>query len=251
MKVTAIKSARRGATVVHMGENIGWSSRPFCPALATGKREFPQEDGIVNCRPCIREANKRYLDVDHLIQISSRVRNLIKAVREHAVANYNTGAWDIIVEAYSDPELAETVKSCRTPAGAVRKVAKVVEQYRELRAPHDAEIAAATGCTVYNECAECLSGKTCVDRCAHCNGTNSTPCRSHDLEPDGSIVTARHAYDGELVSLTRTWPGKVGSADILVDWYEDGDAPETYYPGWRGQTIKSANFCDYDASVPF
>lgn len=254
MKVTTIKSARVGSTTVHLGEDIGWGSRPFCPALRTGRREVdPHAEGTANCRPCIREANRRYLDVDHLIQISSRVRNLIKAVREYAVANYNTGAWDIIVEAYTDPELAETVKTCRTAAGAIRKVAKIVELYRERRAPHDAEIAAATEparCTPTDECEECESGSVCAARCAHCGGTNSTPCPRHDLESDGSIVTARHAYDGELVSLTRTWPGKVGSANILVDWYGDGDAPESYTPGWRGMTIDS-NFCDFDASVPF
>jgi hypothetical protein len=120
MKVTTITSARTGSATVHMGEDMGWGSRPFCPALQTGARQVdPHAEGTVNCRPCIKEANARYLDVEHLIQISSRVRNLIKAVREHAVANYDTGAWDIIVEAFSDSELAGTVGKCRTAAGAI------------------------------------------------------------------------------------------------------------------------------------
>lgn len=224
MKVTTIKSARAGASTVHLGEDIGWGSRPFCPALRTGRREVdPHATGTVNCRPCIKEANARYLDVEHLIQISTRVRNLIKAVREHAVANYNTGAWDIIVEAYSDSELAETVGKCRTAAGAIAKVAKVVELFTERRAPHDAEIAAAT----------------------EPREVQSQP-EGPALEADGSIVTPSYSWDGELLSETRTWPGKVGRAEIAVQWEGDGPAPEFYYPGWRGQVIKSPNYCDHD-----
>lgn len=230
MKVTAIKSARRGATVVHMGENIGWSSRPFCPALATGKREFPQEDGIVNCRPCIREANKRYLDVDHLIQIGSRVRNLIKAVREHAIANYNVGAWDIIVEAYTDPELAETVKTCRTAAGAIRKVAGIVELYRERRAPHDAEIAAATEPTTAPEA---------VEYDPYAEGSH----------PDGSVVRWSHNAESGDSWARRTWPGKLGEGSIEWREFEVGsELTEVYRPGWRGVDIYSPGYCQHDAA---
>ena len=228
MKITAIKSARKGATVVHLGENIGWSSRPFCPALATGRREFPQGDGIVNCRPCIREANKRYLDVDHLIQISTRVRNLIKAVREHAVANYNTGAWDIIVEAYTDPELAETVKTCRTAAGAIRKVAGIVELYRERRAPHDAEIRMAT--EPEPKAAE-------YDRYAE------------GAHPDGSVVRWRFDEESGDSWARRTWAGKLGEGNM--EWVEREEGyklVEVYTPGWRGVNIDSANYCHHEAA---
>lgn len=253
--LTIVRSARKGAATDHLAFNTGWSSVPLCGAMKTGKRVFPGGDS--NCTPCIAEANRQYLDIEGLVRISPRVRDLIAAVRAHAIEHYDTGAWDIIVEAYSDSELAGTVGKCRTAAGAIAKVGKIVGQYAGRRAPHDAEIAAATEpvrCTATDECEECESGSVCVARCTHCGGTNSTPCPRHDApagEPDGSVVSCRYYPDGELMSATRTWPGKVGSASITVEWCGEGDAPETYYPGWCGQTIKSANFCDFDASVPF
>lgn len=238
MKVTTIKSARRGATTVHMGEDIGWGSRPFCPALATGRREVdPHAEGTANCRPCIREANARYLDVDHLIQISSRVRNLIKAVREHAVANYNTGAWDIIVEAYSDPELAETIKTCRTTAGAIAKVAKVVEQYRERRAPHDAEIAAATETTMFSDPQQPEAAE--YDRFAG------------GVHPDGSNVIWHHEPHGGETWATRIYPGKQCRGSISIEQRGPGGdyvTYERYIPAWNGATIESSTLCD---GVPF
>lgn len=220
MKVTTIKSARTGTATVHMGEDMGWGSRPFCPALQTGARQVnPHAEGTVNCRPCIKEANARYLDVEHLIQISSRVRNLIKAVREHAVANYDTGAWDIIVEAFSDSELAGTVGKCRTAAGAIAKVAKIVEQYAARRAPHDAEIRLATEPTEVQPQPE-----------------------GPVTEDDGSVMTYRYYPDGELSSATRTWPGKGGWDEI------DPTTDEVrYHPNWRGVRVRSDNYCNHDA----
>ena len=237
MKVTTIKSARPNASTVHLGEDIGWGSRPFCPALATGRREVdPHAEGTANCRPCIREANARYLDVDHLIQISSRVRNLIKAVREHAIANYNVGAWDIIVEAYTDPELAETVKTCRTAAGAIAKVAKVVELYRERRAPHDAEIAAATEPATTPEQPEQPEAVE-YDRFAE---------GSH---PDGSVVRWSHNAESGDSWARRTWPGKLGEGSIEWREFEVGsELTEVYRPGWRGVDIYSPGYCQHDAA---
>lgn len=263
MKLAAIKSARKGASSVHLGENTGWSSRPFCGALATGRREVDGTEcahGTVNCRGCIVQAHARFLDFERWIYIGTRVRNLIDAVRAHAVANYDTGAWDIIVEAYTDSELVELVRRCQTTAGAIRKVAKVVEQYRERRAPHDAEIAAATGprrCTATDECDECLGGSICADRCAHCNGTSSYPCNKHDTprdrfaegtHPDGSVVRWHHNADSGDSWARRTWPGKLGEGSIEYRDFEAGsELTEVYRPGWRGFDIWSANYCDHSA----
>lgn len=229
MKLTTIKSTRRGTKVVHLGENTGWSSLPFCGTLGPGRARqcdgTEAAHGTVNCRGCIVEADKRYLDVEQWIEISDRVQELIAGVRAHAVMNYHTGAWDVIVEAYSNSELAELVKTCRTEAGAIAKVAKVVELFTERRAPHDAEIAAATETTLFADSAQPELG-----------------------EPDGSVVRATHSHDGELTSLTRTWPGKVGYATIEVDHYEDGPAPEYYHPGWRGVDLQSPNHCAHAAA---
>jgi carbamoylphosphate synthase large subunit len=59
---------------------------------------------------------------------------LVKAVKAHAVANYETGGWDYLVECYSDTEVAELIGGARTVKGAIKKVAKVMgikNDYRE------------------------------------------------------------------------------------------------------------------------
>lgn len=132
MKLTTIKSGRHNATTIHLGELTGWSSLPFCGAMRTGARTCDATEsahGTVNCRGCINEANRRWLDIEHWMHVGPRLRHLIDAVRAHAVANYDTGAWDVVVEAYSDSELAAVVGRCQTAAGAVRKVAKIVSAY--------------------------------------------------------------------------------------------------------------------------
>ncbi len=141
-KITIVRSARKGAATDHLAINTGWSSVPLCGAMKTGKREFP--GGTANCAPCAKEARKRGMDVDGLVQISPRVWNLINAVKAHATEHYDTAGWDLVVEAYSDSELAELVQTCRTAKGAVARVADELSIYTERRAYHRQEAEAAT-----------------------------------------------------------------------------------------------------------
>lgn len=53
--------------------------------------------------------------------------DLIKAVREHATANYNLGGWDIIVECWSDEDIRREIGTARTEAAAIRRVAAVAK----------------------------------------------------------------------------------------------------------------------------
>ena len=46
----------------------------------------------------------------------------IAAVKAHAIANYEKDGWDIVVESYSDNEIAELVKTARTIKGAIKMV---------------------------------------------------------------------------------------------------------------------------------
>jgi hypothetical protein len=48
---------------------------------------------------------------------------LEEAVRNHALANYTTGGWDILVEATTEDELIEIIRGARSEAGAIRKAA--------------------------------------------------------------------------------------------------------------------------------
>lgn len=153
---------------------------------------------------------------------------LVKAVRAHAVANYN-GGWDIIVECYEDADIAKLIGKARTEKGAIKRAAAVVVLRQEAaenagwsEAQRELEIGYA-------------------DMRAELEPQQAA------LEPDGSTVKCDYSWDGELLSATRTWPGKVGHAAIAVQWVGDGDAPETYVPGWRGQVLRSGNYCTHDA----
>lgn len=53
----------------------------------------------------------------------------LAAVKEHAMDHYNDDgmSWDEIVEAWTDRQIVQEVWHCRSPQGAVNKIAKVVK----------------------------------------------------------------------------------------------------------------------------
>jgi hypothetical protein len=63
--------------------------------------------------------------------------DLIRAVRDHAVAHYNDGGWDFLVECWSDADIRDAIGSARTVAGAIRNAKRAVggldERRREVR----------------------------------------------------------------------------------------------------------------------
>ena len=68
------------------------------------------------------------------------VKDLVAAVKAHAIENYNKDGWDYIVECWSDDEIAEEVKACRTEAGAIKKVRATAKLLNERREEVRAEI---------------------------------------------------------------------------------------------------------------
>jgi hypothetical protein len=52
------------------------------------------------------------------------VADLVAAVRKHAVANYERGGWDFLVECWEDQEIVEAIGAARTVEGAIRNVAR-------------------------------------------------------------------------------------------------------------------------------
>jgi hypothetical protein len=67
-------------------------------------------------------------------------QDLIEAVKAHALANYETGGWDYIVECWGDAEIAEalTESHATTAAQAIDAVARTAglldERRREVQA---------------------------------------------------------------------------------------------------------------------
>jgi len=57
--------------------------------------------------------------------------SITEAVKAHARANYGIKGWDIVVEAYSDSELAAEIGDASTAEEAIAKVGAVVGTIRD------------------------------------------------------------------------------------------------------------------------
>lgn len=82
--------------------------------------------------------------------------SLVQALKTHAMENYNAGGWDVVVECYTDREIAEilTEKHATTLDEAIAAFATVVDVWSERQA--DARISAGCTCdgTGYCHCHE-------------------------------------------------------------------------------------------------
>jgi hypothetical protein len=210
-KIVTVQASRGNVATTH----LAFADLPQQPLCRPVPGRFSQRFDTANCAPCAKEARRRCLDVDGLVRISSRVWSLVNAVKGHAQANYDTNAWDLVVEAYSDNELAEVVRGCRTATGAIAKVAKALEPYRERRAYHDAEITAAT--------------------------TGEVTVFSDPLQPEADLPAAKSVIEwssGEDDWYGKeTWPGKVGHNEHTPEGV-------TYVSGFR-VTLEAPGFCDH------
>lgn len=69
-------------------------------------------------------------------------QELIDAVKAHALANYETGGWDFVVECWDDAEIAEALAEAgaTTEAEAIAAVAETAGLLDERRQEVRAEI---------------------------------------------------------------------------------------------------------------
>lgn len=63
---------------------------------------------------------------------------LAKAVRAHAIANYENG-WDVIVECYNEASIIEAMGEARTVKAAIKAVGQRVTVWNEFAAEIQAE----------------------------------------------------------------------------------------------------------------
>lgn len=59
---------------------------------------------------------------------------LVEAVKRHALANYTAGGWDVVVEAWTDGEIAEQIAGTRTAAEAIAKFEPLVSVWADREA---------------------------------------------------------------------------------------------------------------------
>jgi hypothetical protein len=62
------------------------------------------------------------------------MKEMVEAVKAHAVEHYEEDGWDYLVECYSDGEVEELIGKARTIAGAIKKVGKVMKDKGDYRA---------------------------------------------------------------------------------------------------------------------
>lgn len=58
----------------------------------------------------------------------------IAAVKQYALANYEIGGWDYVVETMDDEDIARIIGAAHTAAAAIKRVAKYIRPIAEHRA---------------------------------------------------------------------------------------------------------------------
>ncbi len=126
-------NASCGAGVNHTGSAI-WCSK----ITRWTKTE------VVTCTRCIKA---QPVEVAETIEVETEVTEapvtdknveLIEAVKRHAMKHYNKGAWDTIIEAHTDEEIAALIGKASTARGAIWKVGKALAPYASKRADIEA-----------------------------------------------------------------------------------------------------------------
>lgn len=68
----------------------------------------------------------------HLPHVPATSEDVLKAIREHAVANYERDGWDFLVECWSDDEILEEIGNRKAKA-AIAHLRKIVRAQDEQR----------------------------------------------------------------------------------------------------------------------
>ncbi len=61
-------------------------------------------------------------------------QELVKAVKDYAIEHYNDGGWDVVVECWSDAEIAEQIGGASTVKGAIKKFSWLVDVWADQEA---------------------------------------------------------------------------------------------------------------------
>lgn len=72
--------------------------------------------------------------------MAKTTEELVAAVKQYALDNYNKDGMDYIVECWSDEDIAEQIGAARTEAGAIRACRKTTKLLDERRQEVRAEI---------------------------------------------------------------------------------------------------------------
>lgn len=65
---------------------------------------------------------------------TTETKLFIAAVKAHANEHYNDGGWDVIVECWSDGDIAKCIHGVHTAQAAIAKVKVIAEIYADRQA---------------------------------------------------------------------------------------------------------------------
>jgi hypothetical protein len=74
------------------------------------------------------------------IEATRTTEELVAFVQDHAIAHYEDGGWDVVVECYGPEEIAAQIGKATTEAGALAKFAFLIDVWADRQA--DARISA-------------------------------------------------------------------------------------------------------------
>lgn len=57
------------------------------------------------------------------------MNTLIEAVKNHAYANYSKNGWDVVIECWSEEDIAKAIGKARTSKGAIAAVRRSMVDY--------------------------------------------------------------------------------------------------------------------------
>ena len=196
------------------------------------------------------------------MKLTPKRREMIAKVRAHATENYSSG-WDVVVECYTDEEIAEVIGRARTTIGAIAKFAPIIEVRADRQAEADYQIEQAVGAPstehyrIGSEYGYEAPGCSCGARYttnkaadlhvvakAQAAGTYDRQAQGHHL--DGSFVSWKHNEHSGDAWAVRTWEGKSCRASIeIVETDEGYETVESYRPSWNGQISFTADYCGH------
>ena len=67
------------------------------------------------------------------MEVTERTAKLVAAVKAHAKKNYERGGWDIVVECYSEADIARVMGEAKTVKEAIRNVKEICGIHDERR----------------------------------------------------------------------------------------------------------------------
>ncbi len=61
-------------------------------------------------------------------------QELVQAIKDHALAHYEDGGWDVVVECWGDAEIADTIGTAGTVADAFEVFAPLIDVWSDRQA---------------------------------------------------------------------------------------------------------------------